>query len=123
MNHNQIKKWELTKKALIYFWAEWCPDCKQKLKTTLKNLHQKNVPIFSINKDKKFKKAQRFIKKYKIELPIYVDKSNVIGKALKAFSVPHWAVIESKNGLVAKVLQVGSGNLEPALKYFSKGGQ
>ena len=114
---DNIKKMKKNEKALVYFWAEWCPDCKQKLRGDLKQWHKKEIAIFTINKDARQKRAERFLKKYKITLPVYLDKSKKISSALKALSVPHWAVIEYKRE-VWEVIKTGSGNLDPAKAYF-----
>ena len=114
---DKMKKPSPDQKALVYFWAEWCPDCKEKLRGDLKEWSEKGIPIVTINKDARKKKAERFLKKYKVELPVYLDKSKKVSLALKAFSVPHWGVIEYK-GEVWKVLKTGSGNLDPAKDYF-----
>ena len=119
-NVEKIKPAQKDQKALVYFWASWCGDCRSKLKGDLKKLHESGVQIFTINKDSSQKKASRFISKHKIELPVYLDKEKVISKALKAFSVPHWAVVKHKEDKSGKkiwtVLKYGSGSIESAAK-------
>ena len=114
----EVTSTQKNQRALVYFWATWCPDCRSKLKGELKELHQKGVRIFTINKDSVKRKAEKFIDKHKIALPVYLDKEKVISMALKAFSVPHWSVIEhqeDKDGKkIWRVLKYGSGNIEPA---------
>ena len=64
---NKEKEKEVKKgqKAIIYFWAAWCPDCKQKLTKDLKEWHEKkDIQVFTINKDSREKKAKDPAKEY-----------------------------------------------------------
>ncbi len=109
-------------KGLVYFWAEWCPDCKATLKSKkMLEFHlRKDISIFPINKDRNLKKAKHFLKKYDVnKFPIYTDPDKKISKALKAFSVPHWAVLENIGDHNWKVLKIGSGNISPAVELLN----
>ena len=117
-NKEQIRKVKKGDNALVYFWAVWCKDCKKSLKTTLGSLHEKGVPIFAINRDRKAKKVKHHIKKYSIKIPIYRDESKMVSKKLKAFSVPHWAVVRSLGDNNFSILKVASGEMSDALSYF-----
>ena len=117
-NKEHVRKIEKGTEALVYFWAVWCKDCKKSLKTTLTSLHEKGVAIFAVNRDRNMKKADHYIKKYKILIPIYRDNSKLISKKLKAFSVPHWAVVRFQGKDNFSVLKIASGDVGEALSYF-----
>lgn len=118
LNVENLKPVTEGQRALVYFWAEWCPDCKQKMKKELPDLFKRGVSIYTVNKDSRKKKAKNFIEKFGITLPIYRDEDKKISKPLKAFSVPHWGVVEHQSNNQWKTLKFGSGSLEPALSYF-----
>lgn len=113
-NVDKVRPTTENQKAVIYFWAEWCPDCREKLKGELRDLHRQGIQIFTINRDRRPDKAKHFLNKYDIELPVYLDPSRKMSKALKAFSVPHWAVIQHRRNRVWTVLKTGAGNFAPA---------
>ena len=117
-NQEQVRKIEKGNKALVYFWAVWCKDCKKSMKTSLNSLHTKNVPIFAINRDRSVKKVKHHIEKHKISIPIYRDSDKSISKKLKAFSVPHWAVVEYQGDGNYSVLKIASGDMSEALTHF-----
>ena len=117
-NKEHVRKIEKGDEALVYFWAAWCKDCKKSLKTILTSLHEKGVAIFAVNRDRKMKKANHYIKKHKILIPVYRDGSKSISKKLKAFSVPHWAVVRFQGSDNFSVLKIASGDVSAALSYF-----
>ena len=117
-NKEQVKKIEKGKKALVYFWAIWCKDCKKSLKTKLNELHKKGVAVFAVNRDRNTKKIKHHIEKHDILVPIYRDESKAISKKLKAFSVPHWAVVQSEGDGHYSVLKMASGDMSDALTHF-----
>ena len=88
-------------KVLLYFWASWCPDCRDKLVEAIPQL-QKDFPavkIVSINADRDSAKGKNFAESEKLTLPVYRDEEKSLTKELKLFAVPAWAFIEkSKSG-------------------------
>lgn len=80
-------------KVLTVFWATWCPDCKEKLKSELPELDSsKDIAVITINTDRSADRANNFIEKTALNLPVLRDEKKSLRKSLKVFSVPHWAV-------------------------------
>ncbi len=96
-------------KQMVMFWASWCKDCKSKLKNELVELNTRpDVEVITINLDSTSERAQDFVNKQKVVLPVYRHPTKTLQKALKVFSVPHWAVY------VDGVLQDQSGGFDLA---------
>jgi thiol-disulfide isomerase/thioredoxin len=89
--------------VLIYFWASWCPECREKFANgTLVGI-QKEFPqtkIITVNADRDPARGKAFADAEKITLPIFRDDDRSLAKGLKIFGVPAWAVLNrSKDGL------------------------
>ena len=96
---------------LVYFWASWCPDCREKLGGALGKLQTElpGVHVLTVNTDREESKGLGFIESEKISLPVYRDKERALSKALKLFAVPAWAVLKKgKEGW--KVLMSSTGS-------------
>lgn len=95
---------------LMYFWASWCPDCREKLRGPLGDLKKsfKNVEIVTVNLDRNIKRGKHFIEEEKLNLPVIRDENKDLRKKLKIFSVPAWALIK-KDGEQWKVIKAANG--------------
>lgn len=109
------------KKRLVYFWAEWCPDCKEKLGGDLGKLDSSpEVDVITINTDRDVNRAEHYMARENLKLPVYTDPQKAFRKPLKVFSVPHWAVMSQQADGSWKVVDTQSGSdfekLQKALK-------
>lgn len=97
-------------KLLLYFWATWCPDCKEKLHGDLKYLKvPERAELVTVNTDKDAERALHYISKESVQLPVTRDNDKTVAKALKVFSVPFWAVLERETDGSWKVKDSESG--------------
>ncbi|MCO5142849.1 MAG: TlpA family protein disulfide reductase [Oligoflexia bacterium] len=83
-------------KVLIYFWASWCPDCKEKLATVIPDLakNASDYSVITVNTDRKKERGVEFIQEENVKLPVYRDEEKQIAKLAKVFSVPSWAYLK-----------------------------
>lgn len=89
------------KKRLLYFWASWCPDCKDKINNHLPAMHGKDdVEVLLVNTDKNIDRARHFTEKNNVQPPVFADQAKKVRKQFGVFSVPHWAVVthDSQSG-------------------------
>ncbi len=81
--------------VLMYFWATWCPDCKEKLKGTLTEATElKNTSFVAVNTEKDKNMVANFLERENIKLPVYMDIEKEVRKSLKVFSVPQWVLLK-----------------------------
>lgn len=93
-------------KRLVVFWATWCSECKGKLKTILPELDQNpKVSVVTVNMDEERERAQDFVEKNKVQVPVIRDPSGALRTALNINAVPFWAVYERANSKDAWKLQ------------------
>lgn len=85
-------------KVLLYFWASWCPDCREKLAGPLRELAKKNthVSVITVNTDRNIEKGKEYAQESGLPLPVYRDEDKVFIKHLRLFAVPAWAVLEKR---------------------------
>lgn len=108
-------------KTLVYFWASWCPDCRDKLQTKLPEWSTKpGVQVLTVNTDRAVERANHFVQKEGVKVAVARDEEKTLQKALKVFSVPFWAVIE-RSGDAYKIVDAEAGSnvekLEKALLH------
>jgi len=97
-------------KLLVYFWATWCPDCREHVKETLPKLaSKKNFDILTVIMDKDTERATQYVAKENIKLKTFRDPDKKLSGPLKVFSVPQWAVFEKqKNDWKLIITESGS---------------
>lgn len=93
-NATPVEKMDGT--ALVYFWASWCPDCREKLSGALGKLQAEfpKAKIITVNSDREEAKGIGFLEAEKITLPVYRDTDKALSKSLRLFAVPSWAVLK-----------------------------
>jgi thiol-disulfide isomerase/thioredoxin len=99
-------------RVFVYFWASWCPDCREKLTHGDLQALQSEFPkvkVLTVNADRDEKKGKDFIETEKLSLPVYRDDEKTLAKNLKLFAVPAWAVL-SKNGNQWTVAKSSTGS-------------
>lgn len=108
-----------TEYQLLYFWATWCPDCKEKLRSDLKNYNSSTIEFKTINIEKDLAKIKKFVSDNNINYPIYYDESKKLQKELSVFSVPTAVLIQKNSQGLKKILQV-SGKSWDEIDTFIK---
>jgi thiol-disulfide isomerase/thioredoxin len=87
--------------VLLNFWASWCVPCRAELPILQKIAQGRSkdpVKILTINVDDKAAKAEAYIKKYKMDLPVYRVQPETV-RRLEIAAVPVSFVINKKGEL------------------------
>jgi thiol-disulfide isomerase/thioredoxin len=109
---NAAAQESLTGNLLVYFWASWCPDCREKLGGPLAKL-QAELPkatIITVNSDRDEGKGVAFVESEKVTLPVYRDSEKALSKALKLFAIPAWAVLKINEENQWQILMSSTGS-------------
>ena len=117
---NQLPQGESKKEILLYFWATWCPECKEKLTGFFKgsDVYEK-FDVYLVATDKEAEKIEHFQKKFSIKPQVVLDLDRKLQKELKVFSVPTTVLIERSGAkLTVKKTQSG-GDLQSLLNVRS----
>lgn len=89
---------KLDGRVFVYFWASWCPDCREKLGGPLAKFAKDNpgVNLVTVNSDRDEAKGAGYVDGEKISLAVYRDTDRTLSKSLKIFAVPAWAILDKK---------------------------
>ncbi len=80
---------------LLYFWATWCPDCKEKMRGQLKEVAaNEQFNFLFINTEKDLDLIKNFVEKEQVKFDVFTDFDKSIRKTLKVFSVPQWVLLK-----------------------------
>ena len=96
---------ELGRGPLVFeFWATWCKPCIKALpglQTVAKEYAPRGVRVFTINIDgpRNESKIQLFMRRYRLELPVLLDKTNALMKQFQ-FVAPPATIVLAGNGRV-----------------------
>lgn len=105
------------KDKLIYFWATWCPDCKEKLTSFFKNDElYKKFDVLLVATDKEKSKVEHFLKKNEIKPHVIIDETREFQKQLGVFSVPTFVRLKKQNDKYTIVHKQSGGSLDELVK-------
>lgn len=99
------------KVIILNFWASWCPPCRYEM-PTLQNLYQQyqhqDVVLLTINvtAQDSLSSLEAFITKYKLTLPILLDKDGKVAHVYQIQSLPTTFIIDS-NGIIQDIIYGG----------------
>lgn len=106
---NEIQMSDLKGKPfIINFFTTWCPSCKEELPELIKfqTKYGKENYLLSINYTSfeigGTEKINNFVKKNKINFPVLLDHSGVVGKKFEVITIPTTFFFDSSGNVVKK---------------------
>ena len=103
MKGTQVNLQQFRGKVLfINFWASWCPPCVAEMPTILKlstEIRNPNIQFILINLDQDSQKAQDFIHRKGITLPVYQPISRIPSE-LSSSTIPATFIIDKSGRVV-----------------------
>lgn len=105
------------KDKILYFWATWCPACKDKLTTMLndKSLLEK-FDIYLVATDEDKEKIAHYQRKYKVPPYVVLDENRTLQKDLNIVAIPTFVRLRKIPTGFSVVSQVVAGELEDIVK-------
>lgn len=90
--------------AIIYFWAVWCPNCGAYLKDLDKRRPQfskEEIRVISVNIGDPKKQVEKYLKKHKIELEVFLDVKGEVESAYQLYGVPTFYFVNREGKITA----------------------
>lgn len=107
---------ELQQGPIVFdFWATWCKPCIKglpKIQQIATEYKERGVRVYTINIDgpRNLAKIRPFLKRYKLDLPVLLDKTNALMKQFHFVAPPATLVVGQKGEVVYKHQGYKSGD-------------
>ncbi len=92
-------------RAIIFFWATWCPHCRRELNDLNKNrevMVQKGIKIVLVDIGETEAVVQQYVQKNNIHMPIFLDVDSSTAESYGLVGVPTFYFVDDK-GVVRDV--------------------
>jgi len=92
-------------KAVVFFWATWCPHCRTELKdlySRKEELGKKEIKILLVNIGEPASKVKSFMKRNGIAFNVFLDKDTAVASDYNVAGVPTY-IFMNKKGVVQAV--------------------
>ena len=87
------------KKAILFFWATWCPHCHEELervRQNLENIQKKGISLILVNVGESREEAKAYLQQNEIPLDTFIDEDNVVAGQYGVRGVPNMIFIDDK---------------------------
>ncbi len=111
------------KKAILFFWATWCPHCRSELKRLNENvgeIEKKGIKLFLVDLGESKEDVQHYVDRYKVNLPIFLDQDSTLSDPYGVVGVPTLVFINEK-GTVTAVEHAFPSNYEKLFALEANG--
>lgn len=112
-----MTKFRDNKSAIIFFWATWCPHCREALKELNKDLAEiegKGIQVILMDVGEPEKQVQRYLEKNKIGATVFLDEESSLADPYGIIGVPTFVFVDSQ-GVVRAVEHAIPQNYEEIL--------
>lgn len=89
--------------VLLFFWATWCPFCRDELKelnSRYAELTRDKVEIIGVNLGESQAKVEKFIRSYVLAFPMLLDRENSTAYTYNIVGVPTLVLVDKKGNIV-----------------------
>lgn len=93
------------KRAILFFWATWCPHCRRELKTLngdIKRLEQQGIKLATIDVGEDDRVVKRYVEKNKLNVEVFMDEDQAWAERYEILGLPTFFFID-ENGIVQGV--------------------
>ncbi|MCQ9208565.1 MAG: TlpA family protein disulfide reductase [Omnitrophica bacterium] len=91
-----------TRKAVLKFWATWCPYCREVI-PQMEKFYRENkdkVAVIGIDIKESKTKVENFIRKIEISYPIALDTDGSVARLYKVRGVPTIVVVDKDSKII-----------------------
>lgn len=94
------------KPALLFFWATWCPFCRDELphlQEQYPDLRKAGIDVLAIDVGESRERVEKFLsKKDKLEFPILLDGDSRVSSAYNLVGIPTFILIDAQGKIKSR---------------------
>lgn len=109
------------KKTIIFFWATWCPHCREELtvmNNRIEELAQKGIKIAAVDLGEKPEIVKRYVQKNNVKLEMFIDEKSSLEEPYGLIGVPTLFFLD-QDGIVKAVKHSLPADVEKLFKTNS----
>jgi len=91
--------------AMVFFWATWCPHCRQELRKLYKQLstiEQKGIRVIIVDIQESAQQVQGYLRRQKINADICLDLTGEVVDRYRVLGIPVYFLIDAQ-GIIRTV--------------------
>ena len=120
MNLNQWRKGD---PAIIFFWATWCPHCRQQLgelNDQSQQIAQKGIKLILVDLGEEAKKVRSYMEKNQYPFEVFLDQDSSVSEKYGIIGVPTFFFVD-KAGIIQAVEHAIPENYDKIFLEENKG--
>lgn len=109
-----IIDWRQGEKAILIFWATWCPHCTQELgaiNNNFESIKQKGIKVIMVDLGETKEDVKNYLNQRKIGLMSFVDENSYLQQPYHLIGVPTLIFIDEK-GIIRNITHAFPSNYE-----------
>ncbi|HOW35593.1 MAG TPA: TlpA disulfide reductase family protein [Candidatus Omnitrophota bacterium] len=94
-----MTKYREGKKAVIFFWATWCPHCRvalQKLNQDRAVFEQKGIKLILVDIGEDRGDVQNYVSKNRIGINVFLDQDSTVAESYNVIGIPMFFFLNSQ---------------------------
>lgn len=88
-----------TDKAVIFFWATWCPHCRRELgvlNQKKEEFTQKGIKIALVDIGEEAAMVKQYLQKNRVDMTVFLDKDNAVAESYNLVGVPTFLFVDAQ---------------------------
>jgi peroxiredoxin len=98
------KEYRNGQKAVVFFWATWCPHCRRELKTLSKEkaaIEAKGIKVLVVDIGETANQVRSYVNKNKIQYDVFLDQDSLVAEKYAVVGVPTFYLLNAQGHVVA----------------------
>ena len=90
------------KPAIVFFWATWCPHCRQQLKklyTRRSEIEEEGVRVILVDLQESARQVQSYLTRQKIDADICLDQDGAVSDEYGVLGIPTYFLIDAQGDI------------------------